>query len=105
MLLLQLGNIRFASLFHRDPKSLTAKPQAPQLRHLKDSTLDPPWEGSACHDMSTTQPLENHIANYGDASNTSWTEERNRIWRHGETGAAVSWVPIHGHAILPGNPL
>ena len=55
--------------------------------------------------MSKMQPLENLIANYGDASNTSWTEDRNRIWRHGETGAAISWVPIHGHAILPGMPL
>lgn len=45
------------------------------------------------------------IANYGDASNTSWTEDRKRIWRHGETGAAIAWVPVHGHAILPGSPL
>lgn len=105
MLMLQLGNIRFASLFHRDPKSLPAKPQAPQLRHPIDNTLHPPWEGSACGDISKMQPLENLIANYGDATNTSWTEDRNRIWRHGETGAAVSWVPVHGHAILPGNPL
>lgn len=105
MLMLQLGNIRFASLFHRDPKSLPPKPPVPQLRHPKDNTLDPPWEGSACEYMGTMQPIENLIANYGDATNTSWTEDRNRIWRHGETGAAVSWVPVHGHAILPGNPL
>ena len=45
MQMLQLGNIRFASLFHRDPKSLPAIPQVLQLPHPKDSTLDPPWEG------------------------------------------------------------
>ena len=87
------------------PKSLPPKPPVPQLRHPKDNTLDSPWEGSACEDMGTMQPIENLVANYGDATNTSWTEDRNRIWRHGETGAPVSWVPVHEHAILPGNPL
>lgn len=71
ILMLQLGNIRFASFFHQDFTSLQAKPQVPQLRHPKDSTLDPPWEESGCQDMSKMQPLENIIANYGDAINTS----------------------------------
>ena len=42
MLMLKLENIRLASLFHRDPKSLPAKPPATTLRHPGDSTLDPP---------------------------------------------------------------
>ena len=105
MLILQLGNIRFASLFHRDPKSFPPKPPAPQLRHIEASTLNPPWGESTPHDEKKLQSLEDLIANYGDSSNTSWTDDRFQIWRHLETGAAISWVPVHGHAILPGDPL
>ena len=105
MLMLLLGNIRFASLFHRDPKSLPAKPPALQLRHPKDSTLNPPWGESTSHDDKKFQPLENLIANYGDSTNTSWLEDRSQIWRHKETGAAIAYVPTNGYAILPGNPL
>ncbi|MCJ1278183.1 hypothetical protein MMC21_005998 [Puttea exsequens] len=105
MLMLQLGNIRFASLFYRDPKSLPARSEGPKLRHLDDNTLHPPWEEFSRNDQKRFQPLENLIANYGDATNTSWTDDRNQIWRHNETGAAVSWVPVHGYAIVPGNPL
>lgn len=46
MFMLHLGNIRFACPFDRDPKGFPAKPQAPQLQHLKDSTLDASWEGA-----------------------------------------------------------
>ncbi|MCJ1450145.1 hypothetical protein MMC28_000474 [Mycoblastus sanguinarius] len=105
MLMLQLGNIRFASLFYRDPKSLPPKPPAPQLRHMDCSTLHPPWDGTAPHDESQMQPLENLIANYGDSTNTSWTDDRYKIWRHRETGAAISYVPVKGFAVLPGDPL
>ena len=82
MLMLQLGNIRFASLLHRDPKSFPAKIQAPQLRHSKDSTHDPLWAESTCQDMSKLLPLVNLIAYYGHMSNTSWTEDQSWIWRH-----------------------
>ena len=105
MLILQLGNIRFASLFHRDPKSLPARPDVPKLRHPEASTLDPPWGASTPHGEKELQPLEDLIANYGDSSNTSWTDDRFQIWRHLETGAAVSWVPVNGHAILAGDIL
>ncbi|KAK3167619.1 hypothetical protein OEA41_010746 [Lepraria neglecta] len=105
MLMLLLGNIRFASLFHRDPKSLPPKPPAPELRHLEDSTLHPPWGESTSHDDKQYQPLENLIANYGDSTNTSWLEDRNQIWRHKETGAAISYVPTNGYAMMPGDPL
>ena len=45
------------------------------------------------------------IANYGDASNTSWLEPRFEIWRHTDTGAAVGYVPHEGYAITIGDPL
>ena len=105
MLMLQLGNIRFASLFHRDPKSFPPKPPAPELRHLNADTLNPPWGLSTPNKEKNLQPLEELIANYGDSTNTSWTDDRFQIWRHMETGAAVSWVPVNGYAILPGDPL
>jgi aspartyl-tRNA synthetase len=106
MLLLNLGDIRNASLFHRDPKSFPAKPPASQLRHPEASTLHPPWEGrdrvAAGIDF---QPLESLIANYGDASNTSWLEPRTQLWRDPLTGAAVGYVPQDSFAITIGDPL
>ena len=106
MLVLKLGNIRLASLYPRDPKSLPAKPLGTNLRHPKDSTIDPPWgHGKSAESKDQLQSLENLIANYGDATNTSWTDDRYKVWRHMETGAAIAYVPTDGHAILAGNPL
>ena len=106
MLLLALGDIRHGTLFPRDPKSLPEKPIVKQLRHPEASTLHPPWEGSdrvaAGQEFQTIVKL---IANYGDASNTSWLEERTRIWRDESTGAAVGWVPQDSFAITVGDPL
>jgi len=106
MLFLQLGDIRHASLYPRDPKSLPAKTVAKQLRHPEASTLHPPWEGQEhAKKASDLQPLEKLIANYGDSSNTSWLEERFVIWRDSDTGAAVGYVPHQGYAIIVGDPL
>jgi nondiscriminating aspartyl-tRNA synthetase len=106
MLLLNLGDIRNASLFHRDPRSFPAKPIVAQLRHPEASTMHPPWEGKdrvlAEVDF---QPLEKLIANYGDASNTSWLEPRTKLWRDPSTGAAIGYVPKDGFAIIVGDPL
>ena len=105
MLMFQLENVRLASLFHRDPKSLPAKPTS-NLRHPADSTLTPPWGAHQKVTEEQMQPLENLIANYGDASNTSWTDDRYKIWRDPATGAAVAYVPTNkDYAIIPGNPL
>jgi ergosteryl-3beta-O-L-aspartate synthase len=105
-LLLNLGDIRHGSLFPRDPKSFPAKPAAVKLRHPEASTMHPPWEGRdrmlAGMDL---QPIEKLIANYGDASNTSWLEPRTEIWRDDHTGAAVGFVPQDGFAIIVGDPL
>ncbi|KAG9802335.1 aspartyl-tRNA synthetase, partial [Aureobasidium melanogenum] len=99
MLLLSLGDIRHATLFPRDPKSLPAKPVVKQLRHPEASTLHPPWEGQDRHAAGMELPsVEMLIANYGDASNTSWLEPRTEIWRDDATGAAVGFVPHQGYA-------
>lgn len=106
MLLLKLGDIRHATLFTRDPRSLPYTPPAKQLRHPDASTLHPPWSGQdrvAAH--MEYQPLPQLIANYGDASNTSWLEPRFEIWRDSHTGAAVGFVPHEGYAITVGDPL
>ncbi|KAH7124153.1 hypothetical protein B0J11DRAFT_331910 [Dendryphion nanum] len=106
MLLLNLGNIRHASLFPRDPKSLPARPVIKQLHHPEASTMHPPWEGKdrAAAELDF-QPIEKLIANYGDATNTSWLEPRTEIWRDETTGAAVGFVPQDGFAITVGDPL
>jgi len=106
MLLLKLGDIRHATLFPRDPRSLPYKPPVKKLRHPESSTLTPPWAG---RDRVTAgieyQPLENLIANYGDSSNTSWLEPKFEIWRDANTGAAIGFVPHDGFAITIGDPL
>ncbi|KAJ5676126.1 Aspartate--tRNA ligase [Penicillium macrosclerotiorum] len=110
MLLLQVGNIRLTSMFYRDPKSFPAKPAVQQLRHPEASTLEPPWvrekTSRVATDTSELQPLEKLVANYGDATSTSWFDERFKIWRDMSTGAAVAYVPSSSnYAIIPGNPL
>ena len=106
MLFLKLGDIRNGSMFHRDPKSLPARIPVKELRHPESSTMHPPWEGqdraAAGVDL---QPIEKLIANYGDATNTSWLEPRMHIWREEYTGAAVGYVPMDGFAITVGDPL
>jgi nondiscriminating aspartyl-tRNA synthetase len=109
MLILKLGNIRLASMFHRDPKSFPPKPPITMLRHPEASTLEPPWQkedkSRKATDEKEMQPLEDLIANYGDATSTSWMDDRYQIWRDPTTGAAVSYIPSHGYAIIPGDPL
>lgn len=112
MLILQVGNIRLASMFPRDPKSFPAKPVVVKLRHPEADTLHPQWAKEQKEKGSITSltdrklpALEDLVANYGDSTATSWGDERYKIWRHGDTGAAVAYVPSHGHAILPGDPL
>ncbi|KAJ9413155.1 aspartyl-tRNA synthetase [Fusarium oxysporum f. sp. lycopersici 4287] len=93
--MLELGDVRYASLFHRDPKSLPTK--APGMPHPEADT-------TKLHQADDLPPLEKLIANYGDATNTSWLDERFQIWRH-ETGAAVGWVQQQKFAMITGDPL
>jgi nondiscriminating aspartyl-tRNA synthetase len=118
-LFLNLGNIRLASMFHRDPKSLPAMPPTTTLRHEDASTTNPPWEqaylsehgdeqeqeGSQTPDKSKLQPLEKLIANYGDAANTSWLDRRYHVFRHASTGAAQGFILHNNYAIAVGEPL
>ncbi|KAG5940509.1 hypothetical protein E4U53_007580 [Claviceps sorghi] len=93
--MLELGDVRYASLFHRDPKSLPERP--PGLPHPEADTTKPLQDGQM-------PPVEKLIANYGDASNTSWLDERFDIWRH-PTGAAVGYVKQGKFAMITGDPL
>ncbi|CAH0021882.1 unnamed protein product [Clonostachys rhizophaga] len=93
--MLELGDVRYASLFHRDPKSLPER--KPGLPHPEADTTKP-------HPNDTMPPLEKLIANYGDASNTSWLDDRFEVWRH-PTGAAVGYVKQEKFAMITGDPL
>ena len=115
-LFLNLGNIRLASMFPRDPKSLPAKPTTLKLRHEEASTTTPPWENKEYLSQqdeeygsedrkSQLQPLEKLIANYGDAANTSWLDKRYQVWRHPGTGAAQGYVIHNNYLISVGTPL
>ena len=112
MLILQVGNIRLASMFPRDPKSFPPKPVVLKLPHPDADTKNPVWAREQKEKGSITSltdrklpPVEDLIANYGDATATSWGDERYKIWRHADTGAAMAYVVSHGYAILPGDPL
>jgi len=50
-------------------------------------------------------PLENLIAKYGDATNTSWIDPAWTVWRDENTGGAVGYIPQNGFAVTFGNPL
>lgn len=115
-LFLNLGNIRLASMFPRDPKSLPAQPPKLKLRHEEASTTNPPWENKEYLEQQDEeygledrkkllQPLEKLIANYGDAANTSWLDPRYHVWRHPSTGAAQGYVIHNNYVIAVGTPL
>jgi len=91
----------------RDPKSLPEKPKLFELRHPEANTLEiakAPRERNVEISLEPP-PLEKLIANYGDAANTSWLDERYQVWRHDHTGAAVGYVISHSYAIVVGEPL
>lgn len=113
MLYLNLGDVRLGTLFHRDPRSLPLQKNAEdELRHPEASTNPPPWKhprvalkADAESELRDLQPLEKLIANYGDASNTAWLDDRYKVWRHADTGAAVGYSPFKGYAMIIGDPL
>ena len=93
--MLEIGDVRYASLFHRDPKSLPAR--VPGLPHPDADTTKPLKDGQM-------PPVEKLIANYGDASNTSWLDDRFELWRH-SNGAAIGYVKQDKFAMVTGDPL
>ncbi|KAK6819658.1 aspartyl-tRNA synthetase [Apiospora arundinis] len=54
--------------------------------------------------LGDAPPIEKLIANYGDASNTSWLDDRFEIWRH-PNGAAIGWAQQDRFAMVVGDPL
>ncbi|KAI0432806.1 hypothetical protein F5Y09DRAFT_300951 [Xylaria sp. FL1042] len=103
-LLLNLGDVRNASLFPRDPKSLPAKTVVADKLPFPDAdTIKYAFEGEHTH--VHLPDLEELIVNYGDATNTSWLDDRYKVWRDTETGAAVGYAEENGYALIMGNPL
>ncbi|KAI4859242.1 aspartyl-tRNA synthetase [Hypoxylon rubiginosum] len=104
-LLLNLGDVRNATLFPRDPKSLPAKKanQPGKVPFPEADTIRYEFEGG--HDHVHLPELEKLIVNYGDATNTSWLDDRYRVWRDTETGAAIGYAAENGYAMIMGNPL
>lgn len=105
-LLLNLGDIRNASLIPRDPKSLPEQKIIEiSLPHPEADTIRYAYEFAHSATDLTLPSVEKLIANYGDATNTSWLDDRYKIWRHEETGAAVGYAEDNGYALVMGNPL
>ncbi|KAI0204829.1 hypothetical protein F4808DRAFT_412287 [Astrocystis sublimbata] len=105
-LLLNLGDVRNASMFPRDPKSLPAKvvPEHDDKLPFPDAdTIKYAFEGEHTH--VHLPDLEELIVNYGDATNTSWLDDRYKVWRDTDTGAAIGYAEENGYALIMGNPL
>ncbi|KIJ51289.1 hypothetical protein M422DRAFT_158559 [Sphaerobolus stellatus SS14] len=109
MLFLSLHNVRWASLFARDPKSFAnansdpvAASEAAQVRIINGPKARTIKKRGEEHEMPA---LEDIIAKYGDATNTSLTDPAWTVWRHHDTGAAVGYIAEGGYAVIFGNPL
>ncbi|KAH9945653.1 aspartyl-tRNA synthetase cytoplasmic [Amylocystis lapponica] len=111
MLFLKLGNIRWANLFPRDPKSFSRNGQDLQEASMSAATstiLHGPESATIQQGHAKPgelPPLENLIAKYGDATNTSWIDPAWTVWRDPGTGAAVGYIPHGNFAVAFGNPL
>jgi aspartyl-tRNA synthetase len=105
-LLLNLGDIRNASLYPRDPKSLQEQKEAVvRLPHPDADTIRYAYNFEHDYPDLKMPTVEQLIANYGDATNTSWLDDRYKVWRHEPTAAAVGYAEEGGYALVMGNPL
>ncbi|ORX37091.1 hypothetical protein BD324DRAFT_579856 [Kockovaella imperatae] len=95
-LALNLGDVRYASLFPRDPKSL---PEPEMLLTHPDAST------RLSYSPSHLPVIEDLIANYGDATNTSWLDDKFLVWRHETNGAAVGYSARKKMVIMAGDPL
>ncbi|KOS21476.1 Aspartate--tRNA ligase [Escovopsis weberi] len=93
--MLELEDVRNASLFYRDPKSLPEH---------KLGLPHPDADTTKAYTAQHHPPIEKLIANYGDATNTSWLDDRFEIWRH-KSGAAIGYVKQDKFAMMTGDPL
>jgi len=115
MLFLKLGNLRNATLFPRDPKSFPDAPPSAginmvntvELPHLDNVVgFDEPSVLSKDDMKLPSHPdLTDLIAQYGDSTNTAWTDPGYKIWRYEKTGAAIGYSDSHGHSVSWGRPL
>ncbi|KAI0700183.1 hypothetical protein BC835DRAFT_1404934 [Cytidiella melzeri] len=110
MLFLKLGDVRWASLFPRDPRSFPMRGEDSVEASMKAATamiLNGPESKTFEVGKSKGElpPLENLIAKYGDATNTSWVDPAWTVWRDEVTGAAVGYMPQGHYAVIFGNPL
>ncbi|PWN43882.1 aspartyl-tRNA synthetase [Ceraceosorus guamensis] len=110
---LGLGDVRWASLFHRDPRSLPADNRPPPLRHADADTVAIAAQlassagasnGAVVREAPKLE-LAKLVANYGASSNTSWLDERFSHWQDPLTGAVVGYVKRGKFAIIVGDPL
>lgn len=117
-LYLNLGNIRHASLFPRDPRTFPNNPPL-QSGHLPKSgnrlkTLKDGVEGWNEPESMSLDPMYNKdkhqsipalISKFGDSTTTAWTDAAYEIWREEESGYAIGFVSGKGHAVTWGDPL
>ena len=130
MLMLKLGDVRWASLIPRDPRSFPQKDRplsqttmvAAQnlLLHGPEATTFTASNRSIDGELPLLENVRSLlnpnlqsidrltlqlIAKYGDATNTSWIDPAWTVWRDAKTGAAVGYIPQNGFAVTFGNPL
>ncbi|KAJ7461302.1 aspartyl-tRNA synthetase cytoplasmic [Mycena galericulata] len=115
-LFLDLGNVRWANLFPRDPKSFPGARVDPSdagghaLRGPECSTVE---YAASLHVANSSDsvappplpPLENLIATYADSNNTAWLDPQWTVWRDAQTGGAVGYCESEGYALIWGRPL
>lgn len=115
MLFLKLGNIRWATLFPRDPKSFPAIHPDDQVA-MEAQNADPGRIGEVASTVEykkkkqageepSLPSLEDLIAAYGDSPNTSWLDPFWSVWRHADTGAACGYAVSEKYAVAWGRPL
>ncbi|KAJ3837715.1 putative aspartate-tRNA ligase [Lentinula raphanica] len=109
MLVLGLGDVRYGSMYPRDPRSLPEPPRGLEgVRHVEASTMGVSRlsQQRLAPPASSLPPIPSLIANYGDAANTSWLDDRYLVWRDVVSGGAIGFVPSSsGYAIVVGDPL
>ena len=106
MLFLGLADVRNATLLPRDPKSFPDSSSISSVNTVNTVILphldkvvefdEPSVLSDDTMKLETHPDLTELIADYGDSTNTAWTDPGYKIWRYQKTGAAVGYIPSHG---------